>query len=181
MSNDYAISQTERFLLIGLMVLICLTFYFHLATLRIEKYNENIRVEQAEKLYKANTPPNERFSVSHCFWSPPLITRFYLLQFFTNPFLLLILWKPTHLKLSISLVINFFITSSLFIWINREYSSIFFNELYKHDLGGYSYFSLTSHVTSSVLALLLIASIIIQTWLLIRFTIERFQAKLSLK
>jgi len=175
------ISQTERKLLLFLVIAICCAFYSHLAITQIEDHNSKVKIEQSEKLYQANTPPSERISFSNCSWSPPIITQIFWLQFFTNPILLLIMWKPKPLKLLISIIVNFVFTFSLFSWITRNYISYRLNEFYWFHPEPYGYFTAVSNISSIFLVLLCCVFLIIQSWILLRFVIEKFQAKISLR
>jgi len=181
MSSNQFISQTERRLLFVLVITICCVFYSHLAITQIEEHNLIVKNEQSEKLFQANTPPSERISFSNCFFSPPIITQIFWLQFLTNPILLLIMWKPKPLKTFISIIINFVITLSLFSWINRNYISYRLNEINWFHPEPYGYFTTTSNISSVFLTLLCCIFLTIQFWLLIRFVIEKFQDKISLR
>ncbi len=181
MSSNQFISQTERRLLLVLVITIYCVFYSHLAITQIEDHNLKVKNEQSEKLFQANTPPSERISFSNCFFAPPIITQIFWLQFFTNPILLLILWKPKPLKSFISITINFVTTLSLFSWINRNYISYRLNEIYWFHPEPYGYFTSISNISSVLLALLCCIFLVIQSWLLICFVVEKFQVKISLR
>ena len=171
------ISEIERKLLISLVLLLCCAFYSHLAITIIEEYNQEVKFEQADKFYKAVTPPGDQISFSHCVWSPPLLSQIYWFQFFFNPFFfLIIVKKPSFNRLTVISLFNFFFTVSLFYWLRRNLSLYFLNETRSSD-----YFGQISHSSSIVLVLIQFIFLVIVTWILIRFVIERFQAKIELE
>ncbi len=175
------ISQTERRLLIFLVIAVCITFYSHLAITKIEEHNKAVTLEQTEKLYEATTLPGERMSFSYCSFGEPIINRIFWLQFFINPLLLLLLWNPTPIKSILTIFIHSILTFSLFNWILRNYISYVSNEVSYLHSEQFGYFSEISHTSSVFLALLCFVFIILQCWLLSRFAFERFHAKISLR
>lgn len=171
------ISETERKSLISLVLLLCCIFYSHLSITIIEEYNEKVRFEQADKFYKASTSPDKQISFSHCFWSPPLLSQIYWFQFFLNPFFfLIVVKKPSFNRLTVISLFNFFFTFSLFYWLKRNLTLYLINETRSSD-----YFGQISNISSIFLALIQFSFLVIVTWLIIRFVIERFQAKIELE
>lgn len=177
MKDNSFISKTEQKLIISLFFALCIGFYSHFAITQIEGYNQSVELEQSDKLYKANTLPNERISFSNCFFGPPLFSQLFWLQIFLNPFFLLILIKsPTFNRFLVISLFNLIFTISISYWLLREFSLYLTNETIESD-----YFSQLSHISAFGFALLQIGFSIITIWLIIRFVIERFQVKIELK
>jgi hypothetical protein len=175
------VSKSEHKLLLGLFLTIFCLFYTHLSVSEIEFYNDTVKEEQTEKQHIADTLPNERISFSNCVFAPPFHTQLFWIQLFTNPLILLLLWKPKVSLFAVSFVLNLVTTLSLLSWNHRNYFSYLLGENFWLKDSQFGYFGLLSHLTAFFLAVLSSIFVILQICILIRFTIEKFQAKLFLK
>ncbi|CAN5276670.1 hypothetical protein BH20ACI1_BH20ACI1_21310 [soil metagenome] len=178
MTANSLLSKSERKLLLCLILTITCLFYVHCFINTVEEYNERVRIEQSEKLFLANTLPSERPSFSACVFAPPFYTQLFWIQFFTNPILVLFLIKPKPLSLFFSMLITSTMTLSLLTWIRRSYEGYLLNEFYWLHETPYGYFSLTTHVSEVVLAILGCVLVITQFWIILRFVIDKFQTKI---
>ena len=178
MTANSLVSQSERKLLLCLILTINCVFYAHCVIKTVEEHNEKVRIEQSEKLFLANTSPNERPQFSACVFAPPVYTQIFWIQFFTNPLLFFFLRKPS--AISLSSIITFIMTLSLLSWIRRNYVDYLLDDMYWLHETPYGYFSITSHISEVVLAVLGCAFLFVQIWILFRYAVEKFQLKISL-
>ena len=181
MTANSLVSQSERKLLLCLILTITCLFYVHCFINAVEEYNEKVRIEQSEKLFLANTLPNERPSFSACVFAPPVYTQIFWIQFFTNPILLLLLINPKLSSLFFSMLTTSIMTLSLLTWIRRSYEDYLLNKYYWLHETPYGYFSLTTHISEIILAVLGFILITVQFWILFRFVVDKFETKISLK
>ena len=180
MTTNSLISQSERKLLLCLILTINCVFYAHCVINTVEEYNEKVRIEHSEKLFLVNTSPHERPQFSACFFAPPVYTQLFWIQFFTNPLLFFFLRKPKPLALFFTSIITIVITLSLLSWIRRNYVDYLLDDMYWLHKTYYGYFSMTSHISEIVLAVLSCAFLFVQLWILFRYAVEKFQLKISL-
>lgn len=172
------LSQTEHRLFLGITLLICCLFFINLTEKTVAGYNTTIQNEQTEKRDLANT--NERINLSGCFpCTTPIHETILPLQFLTLPFIFLSLLKR-HLG---TLILSFSLTSfTLFgyvSWINYTYySRIAAENFHFMNMPFNNYLLLNSTVLDFILFLMLSVLCILQISILLRFVIEKFQAKI---
>ncbi len=181
MTANPLFSKSERKLLLCLILTINCVFYAHCVINTVEEYNEKVRIEQSEQLFLANILPSERPNFSACEFAPPVYTQIFWIQFFTNPILLLFLVKSKLSSLFFSMLTTSIMTLSLLTWIRRSYEGYLLNEFYRLHETPYGYFSLTTHISEIILAVLGFIFIIVQFWITFRFVICKFETKISLK
>lgn len=179
MSPKTLLSPVENKLLLGLFLTVCCVFYIHCADNIIEGYNSEVKFQQVEKQSRANYARTSMFS--HCTFGTPISVQIFWLQFFTNPILFFLLRKPKASRFIISIVINSVILFSLSAWNLRNYEGYVLNDAFWLHKTPYGYFGLSSHFTAFILAVLLFVFLILQFSIIVRFVIEKFQAKLSLR
>ena len=181
MTHNKILSTTERKLLLCLFLTICCVFYAHVADNLIDSHNAAIRSEQIEKQGIADN--GARVSMFSCGYSipPPFYVQLFWLQFFTNPIMFFLLKESKPGSLIFSLFINSVMTFSVLAWNLRNYDSYLYNQAYGLHKTTLGYFGLSSHRLAFILAVLSFIFLVLQFSIIVRFAVERFQAKISLR
>jgi hypothetical protein len=180
MSPKHLLSSTENKLLLGLFLMICCVFYTHVANNLIESYNKQVESRQVEKQNLANYSQTSMFSCGYEV-QPPFYVHFFWLQFFTHPISYFLLREKRISAFIVSALINSLMTFSVLAWNFRNYKLYLFNEVHWLDKHPYGYFGLSSHLPAFILAVLSLIFLILQLSIIVRFVVEKFQVKISLR
>ena len=180
MQHRYLLSQSENKLLISFVFLICCLFYGNLIDKTISDYNQAAIAKQIEKQEEANKV--EKISFSDCH---PCVTLVYeilvSLQFFFNPFIFFLLLAKRNYLFLTSTVFTSFSLLGFVTWMLFSYESRKINELFvisETTLNTYILYKSTA--LEAVLFLLFSTLFVLQISVLLRFVIEKFQAKISI-
>lgn len=179
------VSTVERRLMLLLMVLITCTYFLSLENKAVENYNQSVKYEQERKKDAANNPPRKNslsFGFSHCSYGYPLWYLFYGLQFFTNPLACFLLRKGTFKRFLLALFFNFVTLTCFIIWSYEAFTIYRVTERLPERIESLNQFVLYDS-TKTEFALFVFVGICfaIQSFTLLRFVLEKFQAKISLR
>jgi hypothetical protein len=184
MSSDYLLSPAESKFLRGFILLLCLIFTYNLLNKAVDKYNEEVRWSQERNERRANNPNTREisFGIYDISSGLPLWYLLYGLQFFTTPFSYFLLKKQKLNHFVISTFFTFLTFASFSAWTYDTFSFLKYEEttLLK-DKGFNQYILYDSTLLEFVLFLSISALLIVQISILLRFVIEKFPAKISLK
>ncbi len=179
MKNKSYISTLEQKLLVWFFIFISLLFYFHLGITQIEIYNENVKNEQSDLTFKANTPPEKRINFAVDAGYPPIITRIFWVNFLFIPFIIFLLRKRRMSLFIYSTLINILTTTSIIYWNIDNYLSHLMNKTYYFSRSDYGYFGVLSNTTALILAIAATIFVIIQLAIITRFVFTKNHAKIS--
>lgn len=171
----------EQKLLIGFFVCVSLLFYSHVVQTKIDIYNEQIRIEQNDREYRANKSPDEISFGIYIHEKIYLTTDFFWLNFLLIPFNFFLLWKKRFSLLIILTIINILTTASLIYWNIDNYYSNLVNETRYFGRLGNGYFAVLSNSTGLILAIASTIFVILQLAIIARFVFEKNQAKISFR
>lgn len=179
------VSTAERRLMLLLMVLITCTYYLTLENKAVENYNQSIKYEQERKRDLADNPPKRNsisFGFSNCHYGTPFRYLFYGLQFFTNPLACFLLRKGTFKRFSAALLFNFITFTSFIAWSFEAFTIYKVTERLPEKIESLHQFVLyDSTETEFALSIFVGICFVVQMFVLLRFVLEKFQAKISLK
>lgn len=177
------VSNTERRLMLLLMVLITCAYYLNLETKAVDSYNKSVKYEQESRRDLANHPQQGSPSFGiYCSGGVPFWEVLFTFQFFTNPFCCFLLRKACFKRYLISLFFTGLSFICFIFWGLATYaayqnaevlspSELSFNKLLFYG---------STRIEFSLFIILAIF-IVLQFFILLRFTLERFQAKIYLK
>ncbi len=179
MSSDTLLSPIEHKLLLVIGVLICSLYFITLSDKFITNYNEAVENEQIEKLYFSNNEQRPNFSGCN-----PCVTPIYKIilgfQFLTIPFLFFTLLKRRVIFFVISTFLTFFTFFGYVSWMFFTYSVRRENEVFHtENITLNTYLLYNSTIWELNLFLLISILFILQIYVFSRFTIEKFQTKIS--
>lgn len=180
MPNQTLLSSTEHKLLLAFFLFICGVFYLHAANNLIENHNHAVRIEQEDKLRLAdNGATTSMFSV--CFFSgPPVFIYLFWLQIFTGPALFLFLRKNNSPRFVAVFIHNSVTFLSLLAWNKQSYETYLWREhRFPDEIP--KYLDVGSNQTALLLFFLLFVFLSVQFFVIARFGIEKFPAKISLR
>lgn len=179
------VSTAERRLMILLMVLITCTYYLTLENKAVENYNQSVKYEQERKEYAANNPPQKKsvsFGFSNCHYGTPFWYLLYGMQFFTNLLACFLLRKGTFKRFTLALFFNFITLFSFLVWSYEAFTIYKTVERLPERIESLNQFVLyDSTKTEFALFVLVGICFAVQSFVLLRFVSEKFQAKISLK
>lgn len=179
MSSKLPLSPVEHKILIAIGFLLCGFYFTNISDKAIATYNETVKSEQIEKERIANN--HRGFSFEVCvFRSTPLYEKVLLFQFLLIPFLLLLLKKQMFASFIFSQMLTAFILFGYVGWIFETYDLMQSNDFLREENVSFNnYLLFQSTVLEFVLFLIFATLLVIQSALLMRFVVERFQAKIS--
>ena len=178
MLSNSVISSIEHKMFLAIALLICCLFFTNLFTKPIAEYNESFRTVQIVKSNSNDT--NERIQLSGCY---PCTTPFFItmlqFQILVLPVIFFSLFKRHLGNIFFSFILSLFILLGYAGWIEHTYYTIIYLEN-NHTLNShfYNYFFLDSTILDFILFLMLSVLCILQFLVLMRFVIEKFQAKM---
>ena len=178
------VSIVERRLLLLLMISISCAYYLTLETKAIEKYNESIRYEQEQKRLLADNPKitSPSFGLSDCNSGAAPWEWLYALQFFTNPISCFLLRKETLRKFLCAMFLNSITLFSFLAWSFQTFSILKSIEQLPESIQTFNQFVLYDSTKLEFCLFLLVGICFVAQWfILMRFVVEKFQAKISLK
>jgi hypothetical protein len=181
MSRADLFSASEHTILMIIVLLMCFAFYKDVSNKIIDAYNEEVRWEQQQKMNEANGEPNFHFTLYDSCGGPPLWHLIIALQFATNPFLLFLIKRRTLGKFIFSTFLNFLMFYGYFAWANNAFNARVLNE-HSHiaDVGFGGYLFPGSTALQQFSFVLISALLVLQIFFLIRFVMERFNARIHL-
>lgn len=179
MSSKILLSPIEHKILLVMGFLICSLYFTNLSDKAIAIYNKNVEDEQIEKRNFANNEENISFSFSNCY-SIPIYETVLALQILTIPLLLLLIRKQHFARFLSSLFLTFFILFGYINWMIFSYTARKSNENFQIEETTFNtYILYQSTVLEFVLFLIVAILFVLQSAILLRFVIEKFQAKIS--
>lgn len=182
MSSNKFLSPIEHKIVLGFAFFICLTFFLHCYQLSVSKYNESVLNEEIHKMANHS---GISFSVDYVL--PPDYTSLFVIQFFTNLLLIFLIWKQSLFRLICSTTLTAITTISLlnciYVSWNYWFKIFHFSNLdeIEYNQTFFQYLKQNSQLLLPVLTFLFFVFFILQTFVLIRFAIQKFQAKISLR
>lgn len=179
------VSTTERRLLVLLMALITCTYFLDLENKAVENYNQSVKYEQEKKENSANNPTQKNkvsFGFSNCHYGTSFWYLLYGLQFFTNPLGCFLLRKGTFKRFTLALFFNFLTFLCFIVWSYEAFTAYKAAERLPDRIESLNQFVLyDSTKTEFTLFVFVSFCFAVQTFILLRFVLEKFQAKISFK
>lgn len=181
MTPDKLISPAEHKLFLGIAFLICCLCFINIINKNIDDYNWRVEREQIEKRDTANNVEKIRFS--DCSFGRPLIqTLVFGLQFLCHPLLFLLFLRRTGARFIFSVPASAFAFAGYADWLISSYSSIRHGAYFDVEKTTFNtYLLYNSTVLEFILFLLFAVLVVLQFFVLSRFVIEKFQAKIYLR
>ncbi len=179
MLHKALLSPVEHKILITIALLICSFYFINVSNKIIDIYNETVINEQIEKQKAANNEKNISFGFSHCY-STPLYELILALQFFTIPLLYFSLRKQSFKAYLFSLFLSGFTLFGYICWMIDTYIFRKASERFVEENITFNTFILyQSTILEFALFLTFGILFIVQSGVLLRFVIEKFQVKIS--
>ncbi len=181
----FLVSTVERRLMLLLVILMTCTYYSNLENKAVENYNQSVKYEQERKRESANNPAQKdsiSFGFSNCYYDYSFWYLLYGLQFFTNPLACFLLRKGTFKRFFAALLFNFVTFFCFLFWFYKSftlYKSI--GQLPERTESFNQFILYDSTKTEFVLFIFVGICFVVQSFVLPRFVVEKFQAKISLK
>ena len=179
MSLNILLSPIEHKMLLVIGFLICSIYFINLSAKFITNYNDAVENEHIEKLYFSNNEKRPNFSgCNHCV--TPIYTTVLGLQFLIIPLLFLSLLNKSFEFFVFSTLLTFvtffgYISWMSYTYVVRRENGVFHTE----DITFNNYLLHNSTMWELILFLLLSVLFLLQISAFLRFTIEKFQAKIS--
>jgi hypothetical protein len=183
MTSQTLLSPIEQKLLLNFVLLICFVYFYNLSDKAVFNYNKEVRTSQERMAYQANKPDNGSklsFGIYDCYSSTPLWYLLYWLQFFTTPLSYLLLKTQKTGRFILSTFFTFLTFLSFTAWL---YETFLFHKYLEGDYLKNESFNRYILFDSTFLELALFPLIFfllfLQLSIIFRFTVEKFQAKIS--
>lgn len=181
MTPDKLISPAEHKLFLVIAFLLGCLCFINITGKNIHYYNWQVEREQIEKRDSANNVEKLRFS-DCSFGRPPVQLLVFGLQFLCHPLLFILFLKRTRARFIFSVLTTAFVFLGYADWLISSYqmrkSGAFF---YIADTTFNTYLLYNSTVLEFILFLLFAVLLVLQLFVLSRFVIEKFQAKIYLR
>ena len=180
------ISPAEHKILLGIGCLIFVFCIVNLTHKSINFYNLEVEKEQQQKLKQANKKSDGKsidFKLYEISRGLTIYETILILQIFTVPALLFALWKFDNKlsTLNISLFISFFNLFGYLFWIYASYIGRKGNEVFDVATDTFqSYLMINATFLDLILFVCFSVLSITQMFCLLRFVVDKFQAKISL-
>lgn len=182
MPTDF-ISATERHLLFTFALIIVCTLYLNMGYKVINNYNESVRVEQEKKRDKANNSGKSGPSFAiDCNNGTAPWEFLYLLQYITAPISCFLFRKTVFRQFLISLFLSLFSFLAFLLWCLGTFVGYKSIESFPDNIESINQFLLyDSTGLEFVLSILVTIFFALQIFVLLRFVIEKFHVKISLR
>lgn len=181
MKNSIFISNNERKLLLFLIFTAFILIYYDFISQIIQNYNQQVADTQRELLLDANEPNRIKFTYCNLGGRTAHEILFWL-QLLTIPSIYLCLQSNRFSCFVISIPLNIVGLFSYFAWFITSIQSLKYTEtqVFRNQSIAQTLFYKINNLELLLLAILTVL-FIFQIFILLRFVIERFQAKISLR
>jgi hypothetical protein len=179
MTPNELISPAEHKLFLGIVFLLCCLFFINLAARTMNHYNWTTEREQIQKRGEANNEPQISFGVNSY---KPVFVTIVELQFFTNPLLLLLFLKRGRGRFIFSALPAAFTFYGYADWMLSSYSAIRHGAYFDAEKTTFNTYLLYNSTFLEFISFLLFAVLLVlQIFVLSRFAVGKFQAKIYLR
>lgn len=173
-SNNF-FSPTEQKLLLGIAILMCCLFFANFGSKIIENHNRKAELKQIEN------ETGQKIEFSGCYpCVTPIFEHIIFLQLIAFPLIFLFLTKRRIGYFISSTFLASYIFFGYLNWIGWSYyirTSV--DDAHFVDASFYNYLFINSTFLDLIVFLILAILLVLQISILLRFVIEKFQAKIS--